>query len=141
MTFIGKSKYKENCHKCSVCQQIFKKQSSLNAHLLQKHDIKTRHICDICQFKSANLSGLKSHYRKHVNDQLLQCLKCRKKFSNRGLYDAHSCQIAKKQCNYCSKWFGDTARLNVHLRTHTENGPLNAIFVRKLYAKTNVIRA
>ena len=112
-------------YKCDVCGKAFTKATVLNGHKFRKHGIQVetdKFACSLCQFRCANLPGLKAHQRSHER-KTLSCRICHRKFGNKRILEIHtragSCQLERRTCAICSKVYSDPAKLKMHMKVHT----------------------
>lgn len=67
--------------RCQICQQYYKNQDTLRAHLRQHKEQQQDHICKHCEKKCSTKSSLHSHIRYvHLKVQNFSCDLCDKQF-------------------------------------------------------------
>ena len=123
----GLQKHRKVCqqpHKCPHCSNVsFKKQSSLEAHVIRYHTKKWRVFCPCCQKGFLSFSQMKSHARIiHGNEFIEQTKKCDwcENLFNISEFNKHkkSCQPT---CLLCKSVFTTERCLKDHnIQKHTK---------------------
>lgn len=67
-------------YECSICQKTFKQRGDLRAHV-RRHQILEPYKCDKCDFETLNEEGLATHVKLHDRNHDYCCHICQKVFS------------------------------------------------------------
>lgn len=112
---------------CVVCGRSFKSPESLSSHL-KTHKSKSiedqEYTCKLCHDAFPTFSDIQRHSKNHIENATHQCAICNKLFvvgdelidhflRHKGM-KPHSCPI-------CEKSFLKLHKLNVHMRTHSDD--------------------
>lgn len=136
---VAKKKIDSVTFECFVCHKgNFFSMRSLKIHFNRNHNqtkpkTTTKHICEFCKKKFANVYILKSHVNQiHLEVNRFECEDCGKVFNRQSNLQWHQL-IHQNQlpcvCKICGKSFRTLSGLNLHKRTHTGEKP----YVRRFY--------
>ncbi|KAF6210892.1 hypothetical protein GE061_014004 [Apolygus lucorum] len=115
-----------NQWKCPDCGDLFTKWSELSLHLWRSHSLDIDlYSCDLCDFKTNNLSKLMNVHRKiHGSDRPYLCDTCGKGFKTSKQLATHKVlhnkskkplQQGSEVCEVCSRKFADPRLLRHHM--------------------------
>ncbi|KAG8258166.1 Zinc finger protein Gfi-1b [Homalodisca vitripennis] len=130
------NRHKKKCHKgvesffCTECGLGFKRRTSLQKHLVNRHESGQDHfVCDIdgCSQLFPKKIHLTNHkIEVHGMERKFLCQVCGHKFMTQDSLSRHlEFHTNKKrfECRICSKLFATNEKLTFHVRTHTGEKP------------------
>ncbi|CAL8143441.1 unnamed protein product [Orchesella dallaii] len=120
-------------YKCPYCVKQYDKISNFQSHLHKIHKGKPSGLpgafeCKICKERVSNENKLKSHMKKHEDDDkiVFKCETCQKTFSKRVNLNNHVKNVHEQpkrtwHCEKCAKVFKTRVKLDQHTSyTHTD---------------------
>jgi DNA-directed RNA polymerase subunit RPC12/RpoP len=151
ITLLDLNDHYENFHSntpllaCSVCKQLFQKQSHMKAHMRWKHGMVYKpskeifkYLCDLCGSNFRRVSNLKRHYlTNHPDSKPYVCEVCRKCFRLFHQLKIHLRIHTKErpyQCQYCPKTFRTISNRQIHHHTHAAKKPYECTTCSKGFA-------
>ena len=112
--------------KCSLCQNSFTRQVSLNRHIAKRHK-DAKFDCKLCGKHLPSLKKLELHGEQgHPSDKKYSCDRCAKRFVTRTKLKKHKrahTVFAEHQCDLCQKRFLSNSSLVLHKNIHLEEKP------------------
>lgn len=78
----------EKDFKCSTCQKAFAIKADLERHERRERGQLSK-TCDICGFKTEDISSMKDHVNKHTGEKSHRCSVCYKQFRYRPNLSRH----------------------------------------------------
>lgn len=112
---------------CVICGRTFKTHDNLTTHL-KGHKNKSRenddeYVCKLCNDVFSTFSDILRHSKNHIENATHQCAICNKLFAVGDELIDHFLRhkgMKPHECPICQKSFLKLHKLNVHLRTHSE---------------------
>lgn len=112
---------------CVVCARSFKSSESLSTHL-KSHKSKSaedsEYTCKLCHDVFPTFTDILRHSKNHIENATHQCAICNKLFVIGDELIDHFLRhkgMKPHQCPVCEKSFLKLHKLNVHLRTHSDD--------------------
>nr|CAH7756835.1 unnamed protein product [Callosobruchus chinensis] len=124
-----------NIYVCSQCNKVFKKKTTLDEHVIKKHEIFERKDC---YYKTTDEINLKKHNLIHsgANSELFSCHYCNAKLKRRQILDNHIVRkhpdflesVKRKihecsQCMYCNYKTTKKTNMTRHMVKHPSAVP------------------
>lgn len=112
---------------CVVCKRSLKSPESLSAHLKahkSKSPEKQEYTCKLCHDVFPKFSDILKHSKNHIENATHQCIICNKLVSVGDELIDHFLRhrgLKPHSCNICQKSFLKLHKLNVHMRTHSDD--------------------
>lgn len=111
-------------HECPLCQHHFIYPSSLEAHVVYKHDFAdspagAKLPCPKCGLVCSSETAMARHLRAHVGEHTYSCGKCSRQFATLDAAKEHTACHATSynfQCGQCTKQFLQPTELSDHIR-------------------------
>ncbi|XP_029440813.1 zinc finger protein 184-like isoform X5 [Rhinatrema bivittatum] len=117
----GTHKGRRRLYKCSECEKILTKQSSLITHL-RTHTGERPYKCTECGKSFSEKSNYLKHHRTHTGERPYKCNECEKSFNQSSHLVRHQRTHTGERpykCPECEKSFSDSSNLVTHQKTHT----------------------
>lgn len=119
---------------CPFCKMLFKRNSSLNAHIDAMHERLRMYKCSVCGYSTTHVSHFKTHIKTHENPEeiILQALQnipnycsiCQKYFKKDHALTEHMALVHNDEkpysCDICDKEFAKLANYMRHMKTHED---------------------
>ena len=126
---------------CAVCQKVCKNSSTLDYHMLTKHDIQhgkyPLYKCSVCDKTFVVRSLLHNHLKKHTGEVQFGCKVCNKSLTSKHALVLHEKTqhegVRSFQCAVCGKYLGRPSNLRRHMLTHTSDRPYACSMCEKTY--------
>ena len=90
------------------------------------HDDKPRpYLCTVCDERFISEDSLNNHKLKHAGEKLYYCTQCEKGFPNKCTLNFHTGKWhkGKYKCDECGKGFQNPQVLTAHRRSHSDDKP------------------
>uniref|UniRef100_A0A8C5WD23 C2H2-type domain-containing protein n=1 Tax=Leptobrachium leishanense TaxID=445787 RepID=A0A8C5WD23_9ANUR len=107
-----------NCHNC---QKFFVADSEKQPTTTNK----IKFTCSVCSVVCTRKTNLISHYKTHLEKEIVPCDNCKKTCSGKYNLLTHRKIEVPVPCSECGKFFSNPARLSAHQMMHTEEKPFS----------------
>lgn len=104
--------------KCNKCGKKYSRKSSLNYHVKDKHEHKTRFQCKVCDRCFLSKSQYTVHVARHNKKKRVECRKCLQKFycvSDRNKHLRNCFKRPNYKCKICDSKFSSKEGLRTHV--------------------------
>ncbi|XP_060125043.1 zinc finger protein 436 isoform X2 [Zootoca vivipara] len=128
---------------CSVCEEIFSCESSLNAHMRIHMEEKT-YKCPVCEKSFSCSAHVREHLTVHIAEKPYQCWDCGQSFQHSTSFTRHltiHTGVKPYNCSECGKSFRLRAYLNSHQKLHTGDRPYDCSKCGKSFVSSAHLRS
>ena len=137
--------HKRSCglvFKCDQCPAGFKRNNSLEEHILGQHQKQHDFSCGECSKKLTGKKSLLNHSRMHKENENIVCPGCGKVLKNDRSLTYHRLTHSNNRefsCTWqgCGKAFNVQYDLNIHIRVHTREKPFKCNQCEQAFRKHN----
>ncbi|KAL1473564.1 hypothetical protein MTO96_021933 [Rhipicephalus appendiculatus] len=124
--------YKDEEHRCDVCEKVFSTKRSMRRHL-HTHTGKKRYSCSVCGSEFVRKENMERHERTHTGERPFRCDVCGQNFTRSGVLANHMRRHTGERpftCSLCPATFASRFGMTTHVASHKREAPLRVPHVR-----------